>query len=434
MINMRFYYIADILSILSETILLYFFAICFLQKQHGSFNRIFFVLPLATTAHFILNILEPHFSMWYFGIMLAFIIDGTIVHFLFSGKVIVKVRTLVVFYVGLTAVEYITISVINNLSYSYSVEAAKENSLSTIIFAALIRLTEYAFLFLFVAAKKFASSRKLPLSCFLLSPVMSVLVMWLFYPACWEMKDANVDRLLVALALTLLLFNIYLFVYFHVFNHTFNRYQQLLESYHAQREAFQIQTENSKGIRKLSHDIRHHFGFLSSVIERGDIQKALDYLSDLNRYAESLMPQKITGHDDIDSSLSRRILESKRNGVELIISGTLPNTLPILAVDLNILMGNALDNAIAAVIVLPAEEREVNIAFTYACNRFSFKVQNRYGNKVRKLSNHTYYSHKHEGAGLGIEIMNEVAAKYDGTILIDSNGHIFTLTAYMNGK
>ena len=91
--------------------------------------------------------------------------------------------------------------------------------------------------------------------------------------------------------------------------------------------------------------------------------------------------------------------------------------------DLNIIMGNLLDNALENTI--KADKSNVNLSIRYANGLLDIIVSNTYQGKIQKESNH-FISSKNEEHGFGIENVKRMVEKYNGEINIDYDGNMFT--------
>lgn len=111
----------------------------------------------------------------------------------------------------------------------------------------------------------------------------------------------------------------------------------------------------------------------------------------------------------------------------------LPRDLTVDAFDLNVLLGNLLDNAIEAL----AGSRDKRLSLTLRVDRgvFYLKLVNSYDGiaiKAEDENGPVYRSRKSEsGHGLGLEIVRRTVEEYHGQVQIDSSGGLFTVEALL---
>lgn len=167
--------------------------------------------------------------------------------------------------------------------------------------------------------------------------------------------------------------------------------------------------------RILRHDLKQHLGVLYIKLEQGDIHEAMQLISDITDHISSVeyVNTKNKGLNDI---LNIKINEMKKQDIQFHYH--LANNLSFIEdINLIVLLGNVLDNAIEA-----QEDIKVNrrIDFdTYEKNSFVIiHVKNTYSvNKLTKKGE-SFLSHKKnkEEHGFGLISIQKVVDQYQGSI------------------
>ena len=100
--------------------------------------------------------------------------------------------------------------------------------------------------------------------------------------------------------------------------------------------------------RRIRHDIAHHMHTIQLLLESGRRQEATAYAGELMRQQEHSPQLDQCENPLVDAFLFSRIREARQAGIPVEASVVLPRRLPIANVDLVILFGNLMDNAVEA--------------------------------------------------------------------------------------
>ena len=100
--------------------------------------------------------------------------------------------------------------------------------------------------------------------------------------------------------------------------------------------------------RRIRHDIAHHMHTIQLLLESGRRQEATAYAGELMRQQEHSSQLDQCENPLVDAFLFSRIREARQAGIPVEASVVLPRRLPIANVDLVILFGNLMDNAVEA--------------------------------------------------------------------------------------
>ena len=92
--------------------------------------------------------------------------------------------------------------------------------------------------------------------------------------------------------------------------------------------------------------------------------------------------------------------------------------------DLCTVIGNILENAVAASLEIPAENRSLLLSGLVQNNRLYIVATNSFNGMV-KLRNGKYLSSRHTGNGIGLKSIRASAEKYHGKAAFSHNGKEF---------
>ena len=175
-------------------------------------------------------------------------------------------------------------------------------------------------------------------------------------------------------------------------------------------------------MRGWRHDYRHHIQTMKVHAANGEydaIDKYLDMLDDDLTNVETVIR---TGNRMADAILNSKLSLAMEKHIRVKADAKIPVTLTVSELDLCIIIGNLLDNAIDACMELPAEKRLIRIYMEMKGNFLYLALTNTSGGKKKK----NFRSTKGEGHGFGISRMDAVVEKYGGYITRASEDEAFS--------
>ncbi len=98
-------------------------------------------------------------------------------------------------------------------------------------------------------------------------------------------------------------------------------------------------------MRGWKHDYHSHIQAIKAYIALGQINELSGYCDRLEQDLQSVDTVLKTGHVMLDAVLNSKLSLARHKDIEVHIKATVPNELKITDVDLCVLMGNLLDNA-----------------------------------------------------------------------------------------
>lgn len=180
-------------------------------------------------------------------------------------------------------------------------------------------------------------------------------------------------------------------------------------------EQYRRISENIEGVRRQRHDMRHHMTTLRGFLESGDTEKAVEYL---NQYLGEHHNQKITSYSKnpvINMVVSHYAELAREKEIPFSVHIQAPDELPIENIDISVLLGNLLENAIDAASELPVSERDIKLNILQHGNMLAVTVDNSFNGEVRQKDG-VYLSTKPEHSGLGLSSLTDIAEKYHGGV------------------
>ena len=186
--------------------------------------------------------------------------------------------------------------------------------------------------------------------------------------------------------------------------------------------------------RALRHDLKNHLRCLNGLLQSGDYDGARAYLKTMQSDIEDATYFAVSENSAVDAILNEKLLEAQNQQTNLRFEvASLKNTRAN-AVDLCIILSNALDNALEACAKIPdVEERFITLKITEAPESLVISVVNPVEKEpVRRGL--TFVSTKKDGVnhGIGLKSIRSTAEKYRGEVLARCEQKRFTLLVRLN--
>lgn len=199
-----------------------------------------------------------------------------------------------------------------------------------------------------------------------------------------------------------------------------------------QRTQYAILTEHEKVLREQRHDLRHQLIVLKSYSLQNDQQSLQNYIDELTAKipvekdlflcsnfvvnSMALYFRSIARREQIELTLQLAAIE-KKNG-------------PIQDSDLCVILGNMLENAIAACAYLPPEQRKIELNSRVYANKLFILMENSYdGFYSRKAG--VFYSRKRADKGTGLASITSVVHRYQGFVEFNPGEDTFVTSIYL---
>ena len=170
-----------------------------------------------------------------------------------------------------------------------------------------------------------------------------------------------------------------------------------------------------QSVRSIRHDLKQHFQVALTMLHSGKINEAVDYMEKYNDTVLDGISNKVFCDNDVVNYIinsKSKICSDRHIKIYIYIANEIPEFSDL---DLCVLLGNALDNAIEG--VSGEGNNEIYLELRNVDNFFMISVKNTIINSVLE-DNPNLMSTKNEKEvhGLGILSMKEVVQKYNGSI------------------
>jgi len=207
-------------------------------------------------------------------------------------------------------------------------------------------------------------------------------------------------------------------------------YRQQTDHYRNQLEVIE---ESQNRLRALRHDMKNHMLHLSAELQRGNYKDALRYLENMQEELQNPAEYVKTGNKEIDSLLNYKLRKAEQvlSTVESDIN--VPMELVPKSFDINVILGNLLDNAMEA--AQESERKWLKLVLRADRGIFLIHVANSCA-KMPKKKGRSFLSTKEnaEEHGIGLQNVRRMVERQNGNIEFQYADGVFLAEAmlYMN--
>lgn len=228
----------------------------------------------------------------------------------------------------------------------------------------------------------------------------------------WQM----IGILLGLLAVNLLL---WIFVMPRYVNRTVQRFQNELVNRHYD------EVENMyRKMRGWRHDYHNHIQTLKAYMIMAQYEEAARYLELLEKDLTAVDTLLRTGNVMVDAILNSKLSLIQEKDIKVDATATVPKELPISDIDLSVLIGNLMDNAMEACEKVPREDRFIRVYIDVIKKQLYISVTNSMLGEARRRGER-FLSNKQGNHGFGLPRMDDIVVKHGGYINRQTEDGIF---------
>lgn len=169
-------------------------------------------------------------------------------------------------------------------------------------------------------------------------------------------------------------------------------------------------------MRGWRHDYHNHIQVLKAHMELARYEEAKQYLSMLNDDLSTVDTVIKTGNVMVDAILNSKLTMIREKEIQVDATAVVPQDVPFSGIDLSVLIGNLLDNAMEACAqVVNKDERFIRIYMDIVKKQLYISVTNSMEGTARRKGLQ-YLSTKAGLHGFGLIRIDRIATKYGGFV------------------
>ena len=253
----------------------------------------------------------------------------------------------------------------------------------------------------------------------------SLIVGLFIFEFAFQFELSGIDHIFLNTAvISIVIINVITFYLFTMLNKRHNellQFSKLQVQVAQQSKSLNDLKELSLEMRKIRHDMTKYLDITSNLISSGKSEEALRYLEKIQtEKIDHTFHPIITSSDVINALLNTKFSYCKKHGIDFVYQIT-ANVSTFSEMDLSVLLGNLLDNAIEA-----AEKCEQPFVKITICESKAYLVVIVTNSIVASVlkENPDFKTTKKDQLhhGLGLLTVKDIVEKYDGIFNIDEEG------------
>ena len=199
-----------------------------------------------------------------------------------------------------------------------------------------------------------------------------------------------------------------------------------------QRAQYTRLMENAEVVKSMRHDLRHQLSVIKRYSNSGDREKLNEYLGELSANIPVSDDKMYCDNFAVNAVVTHYLGLAENEGVKVDARFDVPeDTGCVAAMDLCVITGNFLENALEACRRMQGGNKFISIRSRVETNTLSIGVSNSFDGLWNE-KNGVYLSRKKNGEvreGLGLSSVKAVCTKYDGLVQIEISGKIWKASA-----
>ena len=167
-------------------------------------------------------------------------------------------------------------------------------------------------------------------------------------------------------------------------------------------------------MRGWRHDYHNHLQSLKGYLSLNKVDQMKNYLNELETDLDSIDTLYHSGNLQLDSILNAKLAIAEKEQIRIHCDASIPPQLHVSDLDLCVILGNLLDNAIESCRKIKnPDERFIRVYIGILKKQLYISITNATSETVKQRTDH-YFTTKRGDHGHGLKRVDQVVKKYDG--------------------
>lgn len=190
--------------------------------------------------------------------------------------------------------------------------------------------------------------------------------------------------------------------------------------------------EQDRQVQALRHDMKHHIREIYSLADKNKDTDIIRYLDEMSDSMDNIEKVATTGNSVFDGILNyyAQKIKQEMNNVNFSVTLKIPTDLEISSFDMNVILGNLLDNAMENVSGEAGQELQIEAVLEYIEGLLRIEVVNTFAGNVNK-DGERFISHKGQGHGFGLSNVKKITEKYSGYMMTEHESNRFKVVVLL---
>ena len=178
-------------------------------------------------------------------------------------------------------------------------------------------------------------------------------------------------------------------------------------------------------MRGWRHDYHNHLQSLKGYLSLNQVEQMKNYLNELETDLDSIDTLYHSGNLQLDSILNAKLAIAEKGQIRIHCDASIPPQLHVSDLDLCVILGNLLDNAIESCRkIKDPDERFIRVYIGILKKQLYISITNATSETVKQRTDH-YFTTKRGDHGHGLKRVDQVVKKYDGYLNRQNEPGIF---------
>lgn len=195
-----------------------------------------------------------------------------------------------------------------------------------------------------------------------------------------------------------------------------------------QKEVISHHYEEVKSVylnmRGWRHDYHNHIQSMKAYLELNQIDALKDYLHELDEDLKKVDMLVKSGNLMMDAILNSKLSLAKEKNIQVICKANVPEDLPVSDIDICVIMGNLMDNAIEACAKIDEDKRFIRVYIDIVRSQFYVSIMNSAKDDL-SFNEKNYITEKRGNHGHGMKRVKLTVDKYDGYLNLKNESGVF---------
>lgn len=245
-----------------------------------------------------------------------------------------------------------------------------------------------------------------------------------FYNMTIDIKKVETAKMLIFVLISMLMVTVVYMLMKNKMIEKQNDILQLQEEFSKKR--YEELAESISKNNHLVHDINNHLIILKEYARNEDNENIYHYIEEIRRQYEVAPQKRWTEHQVIDFILNQKKMEAEQKDISVEIVSEKGIQVPIPKNEICVVLGNLLDNAIEATSKVEEGLKWIKITIGKQNKMTFMKIENNYQcDPIIRNGEYQTIKENKNAHGYGIRSVRRIIKKYDGTINLEAEEHVF---------
>ncbi len=177
--------------------------------------------------------------------------------------------------------------------------------------------------------------------------------------------------------------------------------------------------------QNLRHDLRHHLYDMESLAKEGQNEEICRYIADLRELFLDSKQMVHTGEYETDSLLNFLLEKARSLRIEVSANVEIPEDIDMSRCQFNVILGNLLENAIAAASEAETKRIDLSVQFSKGC--MFFHIRNTFPGTIEIINGRVHGRHARKHHGIGLRSVRDLVTERNGCLEISVKENLFVV-------